>query len=145
MNGEVKRNSPKCWRWTNSFCKQTAQWTQLKAVVKNWTTGHRNNCISVPAELIILLGRRRVVAYIITDFSGTNSWCYRFMKKCKRSVMSFKKENITPILGSNEGSAMFEKGKSLNSNNSNDECNGRVADFRGLYYQKNLHTALPLC
>jgi hypothetical protein len=49
--------------------------------------------------------------------------------------MSFKKEDITPTLGSNEGSAMFGKGKTLNSNNSNDECNSNDADFRGLNYQ----------
>jgi hypothetical protein len=49
--------------------------------------------------------------------------------------MSFKKEDITATLGSNKGSAMFEKGKSLNSNNSNGECNSSDADFRGLYYQ----------
>jgi len=67
-------------------------------------------------------------------YSGTNSWCYRFMK-CKRTVMSFKKEDITPTLGSNEGSAMSEKGKSLNSNISNEECNSSDADFRGLYHQ----------
>jgi len=49
--------------------------------------------------------------------------------------MSFKKEDITPTLGSNEGSAMSEKGKSLNSNISNEECNSSDADFRGLYHQ----------
>jgi hypothetical protein len=41
--------------------------------------GQRNNHISVPAEVIILHGRRELVAYIIIDFSGTNSWCYRFI------------------------------------------------------------------
>ena len=76
-----------------------------------------------------------MVAYII-DFSGTNSWCYIFRKKCKNTVNSFKKEDITATLSSNEGSARFEKGKSLNSNNSNDECNSSDVDFiRGLYYQ----------
>jgi hypothetical protein len=28
---------------------------------------------------------------------------------CKKTVMTFKKANITPTLGSNEGSAMSEK------------------------------------
>ena len=129
MNGEVKRKS---------FCSHTAKWPQLKAVIKNWTnwkTSHRNKRISVPVELIILHRRRWVVAYTITEFSGTNSSCYRFIKKCKRSLMSFKKEDITSMLGGNEGSAMFKKGKSLNSNNSKDECNSSDTDFRGLYYQ----------
>ena len=137
--GKVEQ-SKKLEKNRHSFCKHTAKWPQLKAAVKNWTTDHRNNHISVPAELIILHGRRWVVAYItiiiiiiiiITDFSGTNSWCYRFMKKCKRTVISFKEEDITATLGSNEGSAMFEKGKSFNSKNSNDECNSSDADFRG--------------
>ena len=76
------------------------------------------------------------VAYIISDFSGINSWCYRFMKKWRKTVKSFKKEDITPTVGGNEGIAMFGKGKSLNSNNNNDECSSRDADFiRGLYYQ----------
>ena len=98
--------------------------------------GSQENRISVPAELIILHGKRWLVAYIVFDFSGNNSWFYRFMKNCKRTVNSFKKEDITPNLGSNEGIAMFEKGKSLNSNNRNDECNSRDADFTtGLYYQ----------
>jgi len=43
--------------------------------------------------------------------------------------MSFKKEDITATLSSNEGSAMFVKGKSLKSNNSNDECNSIDVDF----------------
>jgi hypothetical protein len=64
----------------NSLSKHTAKWTQLKAVVKNRTTGHRNDCIPVPAELIILHGRIWVVEHIITDFSATNSWCYRFIE-----------------------------------------------------------------
>jgi len=49
--------------------------------------------------------------------------------------MPFMKEDITTTLGSNEGSAMFEKGKSLNSNNNSDECNSSDADFMGLYYE----------
>jgi len=49
--------------------------------------------------------------------------------------MSFKKEDITATFGSNVSSAMFEKDKSLNTNNSNNECNSSDADFRGLYYQ----------
>ena len=77
-----------------------------------------------------------MVAYIIIDFSGKNSLCYRFTKKCKRTAKSFNKEDITLTVGGNEGSAMFGKGKSLNSNNNNDECSSRDADFtRGLYYQ----------
>jgi hypothetical protein len=70
-----------------------------------------------------------VVAHSITDFSGTNSWCYIFMKKCKRTVKSFKKQDITPTLGNTESNAMIEKGKSLNSYNSNDECNSSDTDF----------------
>ena len=125
--GGKEEQSKKLEKDRHSFCKHTAKWPQLKAVVKNWTTGHRNNRISVPAELIILHRRRWVVAYIIIDFSGTKFWCYRFMKKCKRTVKPFKKEDITATLVSNEGRAMFEKGKSLNNNNSNDECNSSDA------------------
>jgi hypothetical protein len=57
------------------------------------------------------------------------------LQKCKRTLMSFKKEDITPTPGSNEGSALFDKGKSLNSNNSNGECNSSDGDFRRLNYQ----------
>jgi hypothetical protein len=57
------------------------------------------------------------------------------LQKCKSIVMSFKKVDITPTLGGNEGSAMFEKSKSLNNKNNNDEYNSSDADFRGLYYQ----------
>jgi len=57
------------------------------------------------------------------------------MKKCKRTVMSFRKEDITPTLGSKESSAMFEKGNSLNSNNSYSECKSSDEDFRGPNYQ----------
>jgi len=109
--GGKEEDSKKLEKDKHSFCKHNAKWPQLKAVAKNWTMGHRNNCISVPEELIILHRRRWVVAYIIIDFSGTNSWCYIFMKKCKRTVKSFKKEDITHTFGSNEGSAMFTKGK----------------------------------
>jgi len=107
--GDKAEESKKLEKEKHSFCKHTAKWPQLKAVVKNRTTGHRNNCISVPAGLIILHGRRWVIGYIIIDFSGTNSWCYIFMKKCKSTVKSFMKEDITPTLVSNEGSEMFEK------------------------------------
>jgi len=73
MTGEGKEEqSKKLEKDKHSFCRHNAKWTQLKAVVKNWETGHRNNCISVPEELVILHGRRWVVAYII-DFSRTNS------------------------------------------------------------------------
>jgi hypothetical protein len=77
--GGKEEQAKKLEKDEHPFCKHTAKWPQLKAVVKNWTTGHRNNRISVPAELIILHGIW-VVAYIITDFSGTNSWCYRFIE-----------------------------------------------------------------
>ena len=96
--GGKEEQSKKLEKDKYSFCSHTAKRPQLKAVVKNWTTGNRNNRTSVPAELIILHGRRRVVAHIITHFSGTNSWCYRFMKKCKRTVKSSKKEDITPVM-----------------------------------------------
>ena len=52
------------------------------------------------------------------------------MKKCKKTVKSFEKEDNTPTFGSNEGSAMFEKGNSLNSTNSKDEGKSSDADFR---------------
>jgi hypothetical protein len=129
--GSKEEQSKKQEKDKHSFCKHTAKWPQLKAVVKNWTMGHRNNHISVPVDLVILHRRGWVIAHIITNFSGTNSWCYRFMK-CKRTVMSFKEEDITPTLGDNEGRAMFEKRKSLNSNV---EYNSSDADFRGLYHQ----------
>jgi hypothetical protein len=52
------------------------------------------------------------------------------MKKCKRTMRPFKKDDIAPNLGGNQGSALSEKGKSLNSNNSNDECNSSDADLK---------------
>jgi len=49
------------------------------------------------------------------------------MKKCKRTVRSFKKDDIAPTLGGNQGNAMSEKGKSLNSNV---ECKSSDADLK---------------
>jgi len=56
--GGKEEQSKKLEKNKHSFCKHTAKWPQLKAVVKNRMTVHRNIFISVPAELIILNGRR---------------------------------------------------------------------------------------
>jgi hypothetical protein len=65
--GGKEEQSKKLEKDKHSFCKHTAKWPQLKAVVKNWTMGHRNNRFSVPVELIILHRRRWVGAYIIIN------------------------------------------------------------------------------
>jgi len=44
--GGKEEQSKKLEKDKHSFCKHTAKWPQLKAVVKNWTMGHRNNRIS---------------------------------------------------------------------------------------------------
>jgi len=54
--GGKEEQSKKLEKDKHSFCKDTVKWTQLKEVVKNWTTGPRNNRISVPAELIMKMG-----------------------------------------------------------------------------------------
>jgi len=130
--GGKEGESKKLEKDIHSFCRHTAKWPQLRAVAKNWTTGHRNNHISVPAELLILHGRRLVVACIIIDFSGVTDSC-----RIARELWGLSRRRISLLL--------LAVMKCLNSNNSNNECNSSDADFRGLYYQQNLHTALPLC
>jgi hypothetical protein len=52
----------------------------------NWITDHRSSGNSVSAKMIIFEARRLAVAHNITDFSGTTSWCYRFMKRHELSM-----------------------------------------------------------
>jgi len=72
--GGKEGESKKLEKDTHPLCKHTEKWPQLTAVAKNWTMGHRYNHISVPAELIILHGRRLVVPCIIFDFSGVTDY-----------------------------------------------------------------------
>ncbi|KAF6114644.1 hypothetical protein HJG60_010604 [Phyllostomus discolor] len=47
-----------------------------------WITHHRNNGFSVSTEIIIYEAKRFAAEKGIEDFTGSPSWCHRFMKRC---------------------------------------------------------------
>jgi hypothetical protein len=55
----------------------------------------------------------------------------------QETVKLFKKCGISNVLDDTEDGVLFEESESSDSNNDSDE------DFRGLYDQQKLHTALP--
>lgn len=61
--------------------KPTAKWSELEVEVKEWITSHRQNGISVSTKMIINEAKRIAVEKGIQDFTGSPSWCYRFMKR----------------------------------------------------------------
>jgi hypothetical protein len=65
----------------HSFHTHSVKWPDLEEEVRNWITGHRNKRISMSTKIIIFEVRSWGLLHSITDFAGTASWCYRFMKR----------------------------------------------------------------
>ncbi|KAF6081661.1 hypothetical protein HJG60_008709 [Phyllostomus discolor] len=68
------------------FRGHAAKWPQLEADMKEWITSHRNNGFSVSTKMIICEAKRLAAERGIQDFTGSPSWCHRFMKRCGLAV-----------------------------------------------------------
>ncbi|CAI5769472.1 pogo transposable element with KRAB domain [Podarcis lilfordi] len=66
----------------HTFRGNAAKWPQLDVAMKEWITNHRNNGFTVSTEMIIYEAKHIAVEKGIHDFTGSPSWCYRFMKRC---------------------------------------------------------------
>ena len=64
------------------FCGHAAEWPQLEADMKEWTTHHRNNGFSASTKMIIYKAKHLAAEKGIENFTGAPSWCHRFMKRC---------------------------------------------------------------
>ncbi|XP_030066606.1 pogo transposable element with KRAB domain [Microcaecilia unicolor] len=64
------------------FRGHAAKWPQLEVDVKEWITRHRNNGFSVSTKMIIYEAKRLATEKGVEDFTGSPSWCHRFMKRC---------------------------------------------------------------
>ncbi|XP_069593726.1 bromodomain testis-specific protein [Ranitomeya imitator] len=62
--------------------RRGAKWPELDVDVKEWIIGHRNNGLSVSTKMIIFEAKRIAAEKGINDFTGSPSWCFRFMKRC---------------------------------------------------------------
>ncbi|XP_069606515.1 uncharacterized protein [Ranitomeya imitator] len=63
------------------FRGHPAQWPQLELEMKSWVVNHRNYGFSVSSKMIIEEAKRIATEKGIEDFIGTDSWCYRFLKR----------------------------------------------------------------
>ena len=68
------------------FRGHAAEWPQLEVDMKEWITRHRNNGFSVSTKMIIYEAKRLAAEKGIEDFTGSPSWCHRFMKRCGLAV-----------------------------------------------------------
>lgn len=66
----------------HTFRGHAAKWPQLDMDMKEWITHHQNNGFSVSTQMIIYEAKRIALEKGILDFTGSPSWCYRFMKRC---------------------------------------------------------------
>lgn len=57
------------------------KWPKLEEHVKTWIINHRKNGITVSTKMILMEARKLAIDMSIADFSGTTSWCERFMKR----------------------------------------------------------------
>lgn len=64
----------------------TAKWPDLEVKVNECITLHRQNGLSVSTKMIIYEAKRIAVEKGIQDFTGSPSWCYRFMKRSGLSM-----------------------------------------------------------
>lgn len=58
-----------------------AKWPELEVDMKEWIMLHRNNGFSVSTKMIIFEAKRIAKERGIQDFTGSPSWCYRFMRR----------------------------------------------------------------
>jgi len=54
---------------------------KLEEYVKNWIIDERKNGIAVSTKIILIEARRLAIEMSLTDFTGTTSWCERFMRR----------------------------------------------------------------
>uniref|UniRef100_L7MZP6 HTH CENPB-type domain-containing protein n=1 Tax=Anolis carolinensis TaxID=28377 RepID=L7MZP6_ANOCA len=66
----------------HTFRGRTAKWPQIDVEMKEWITRHRNNGFSVSTKMIIYEAKRLAAEKGIEEFTGSPSWCYRFMRRC---------------------------------------------------------------
>lgn len=66
----------------HTFRGHAAKWPQLEVDLKEWIIRHRNNGFSVSTKMIIFEAKRISIEKGIQDFTGSPSWCYRFMRRC---------------------------------------------------------------
>ena len=57
------------------------KWPKLEEYVKKWILDHRKKGTAVSTKMILNVVRRLATEVSITDFSGTTSWCERFMRR----------------------------------------------------------------
>uniref|UniRef100_A0A8C8SN22 HTH CENPB-type domain-containing protein n=1 Tax=Pelusios castaneus TaxID=367368 RepID=A0A8C8SN22_9SAUR len=72
----------------HTFRGHAAKWPQLEMDMKEWITLHRNMGFSVSTKMIIYEAKRIAVEKGIKDFTGSPSWCYRFMRRSGLAMSS---------------------------------------------------------
>ncbi|XP_078244344.1 uncharacterized protein LOC110070281 isoform X2 [Pogona vitticeps] len=80
----------------HTFRGAAAKWPQLEMDVKEWIIRQQNNGFSVSANMIIFEAKRISIEKGIQDFTGSLSWCYRFMRRCGLATRA--KTRIAPKL-----------------------------------------------
>jgi len=68
-------------RVNKTLCSCAPKWPKLEKCVKNWIIDHRKNGIAVSRKMTLIEARRLATEMSISDFTGTTSWCGRFMKR----------------------------------------------------------------
>ena len=65
-----------------------AKFPQLEEIMKTWVDDHRNNGYSVSTKMIMEEAKRLAAERNIpaNEFTGSSSWCYRFMKRNNLSM-----------------------------------------------------------
>ncbi|XP_075207983.1 uncharacterized protein LOC142312884 [Anomaloglossus baeobatrachus] len=63
------------------FRGQGAHWPKLELEIKEWVIQHRNNGLTVSRKMIICEAKRIATEKSLWDFTGTDSWCHRFLKR----------------------------------------------------------------
>ncbi|XP_035209984.1 uncharacterized protein LOC118184424 [Stegodyphus dumicola] len=74
----------------------TAKWPELEVEVKEWITRHRQNGLSVSTKMMIYEAKRIAVEKGIQDFTGSPSWCNRFMKRSGLSMRTKMRGSVLP-------------------------------------------------
>ena len=68
------------------FRGHAAKWPQLEIDMKEWITRHRNNGFSVSTKMITDEAKCLAAEKGTEDFTGSPSWCHRFMKRSGLAV-----------------------------------------------------------
>ncbi|KAF6088438.1 hypothetical protein HJG60_008266 [Phyllostomus discolor] len=76
------------------FCGHAAKWPQSEVDMKECITCHRNNGFLLSTKMIIYEAKCLAAEKGIEDFTGSPSWCHRFMKRCGLAICT--KTSIAP-------------------------------------------------